>query len=159
MHQVHGHVAGEGEIPIFFPVVLPPVVSSPASPSSGAGVQLRWAKAWPCHNGCPGEVNVVVGRLQLAGHGERRRGFVGVHGQGCSGSESPVGGASELHGASTTMASRSKGLRELSTPPTTVVGAKRRRWHSDEVRCGNTGLWWASSSAKVSTVCLSSWRS
>ena len=41
VHQVHGRVAGEGKIPIFFPVVLPPVVSSPASPSSGAGVQLR----------------------------------------------------------------------------------------------------------------------
>ena len=50
------------------------------------------------------------------------------------------------------MASRSKGLRKLSTPPTTVVGAKRRRWRSDEVRCGNAGLRWASSSAKVSVV-------
>ena len=81
MHQVHGRVADEGKIPIFFPCVLPLVMSSPASPSSGVGVQLRWAKAWPCHSGCPGEVNVVVGRLQLAGRGERRRGFVGVHGQ------------------------------------------------------------------------------
>ena len=42
---------------------------------------------------------------------------------------------------------------------TMVVGAKRRRWCSDEVRCGNIGLWWAYSSAKVSAVCLSSWRS
>ena len=31
----------------------------------------------------------------------------------------------------------------------TVVGAKQRRWRSDEVRCGNAGLRWASSSAKV----------
>ena len=82
-----------------FPVMLPPVVSSPASPSSGAGVQLMWAKAWPCHSGCPSEVNVVVEWLQLAGHGERRRGFVSMPGQGCSGSESPVGGVCELHGA------------------------------------------------------------
>ena len=34
----------------------------------------------------------------------------------------------------------------------TVVGAKQRRWRSDEVRCGNVGLWWAPSSAKVSVV-------
>ena len=39
-----------------------------------------------------------------------------------------------------------------------VMGAKQRRWRSDEVRCGNAGLRWASSSAKVSAVCLSSWR-
>ena len=51
------------KITIFFPVVLPPVVSSPASLSGGVGVQLRWEKAWPCHGECPGEVNVVVGRL------------------------------------------------------------------------------------------------
>ena len=95
----------------------------------------------------------------MTGRGERRRGYVGMHGQGYSGSESLVGGACELHGASTTMASRSTGLRELSMPPTMVVGAKRRRWRSDEVRCSNTGLRWASSSAKVSVVCLSSWRS
>ena len=81
MHQVLGRVAGEGKITIFFPVVLPPVVSSPASPSSGASVQLRWAKAWPCHSGCPGEVKVVVEQLQLAGHSERRCVFVRVHGQ------------------------------------------------------------------------------
>ena len=117
-------MVGEGKIPIFFPVVLPPVVSSSASPSSSAGVQLRWAKAWPCHSGCPGEVNVVVGRLQLAGHGERRRGFVGVHGQGCSGSESPVGGACELHGASTTMVGVLKELLVLPVAPSMVVGAK-----------------------------------
>ena len=67
MHQVYGRVAGEGKIPLFFPDVLPPVVSSPVSPSSGASVQLRWAKAYPCHGGCPGEVNVVAGRLLLAG--------------------------------------------------------------------------------------------
>ena len=34
----------------------------------------------------------------------------------------------------------------------TVVGVKQRWWRSDEVRCGNIGLWWASSSAKVSAV-------
>ena len=159
MHQVHGRVAGEGKIPIFFPDVLPPVVSSPASPSSGAGVQLRWAKAWPCHGGCPGEVNVVAGWLQLAGRGG------GGPRTPASGSVVAVvvvpeiGGAHELPDAATAMASRSKGLRELSTPSATVVGAKRRRWRSDEVRCGNAGLRWASSSAKVSAVCLSSWRS
>ena len=69
-----------------------------------------------------------------------------------------IGGAHKLPDAATAMASRSKGLQELSTPPTMVVGAKRRRWCSDEVRCGNTGLRWASSLAKVSTVRLSSWR-
>ena len=142
-----------------FPVMLPPVVSSPASPSSGAGVQLMWAKAWPCHSGCPGEVNVVVGRLQLAGRGERRRGFVGVPGRGCSGSESPVGGVCELHGASTTMVGMLKELLVLPVAPAMVVEAKRRRWRFDEMRCGNAGLRWASSSAKVSAVCLSSWRS
>ena len=46
----------------------------------------------------------------------------------------------------------------LPLAPATVVGAKQRRWRSDEVRCGNAGLQWASSSAKVSAVCLSSWR-
>ena len=158
MHQVLGRVAGEGKIPIFFPVVLPPVVSSPASPSSGVGVQLRWAKAWTCHSGCPSEVNVVVGRLQLAGRGERRRGFVGVHGQGYSGSESLVGGACELHGASTTMVGVLKELLVLLVASAMVVGARQRRWCSDEMRCGNAGLRWASSLAKVSTVCLSSWR-
>ena len=119
---MHGQVAGEGKIPIFFPVVLPPMVSSPASPSSRAGVQLRWAKAWPCHNGCPGEVNVVVGQLQLAGHGERRHGFIGVHGQGYSGSESPVGGACELHGASMAMVGMLKELLVLLVALTMVMG-------------------------------------
>ena len=161
MHQVHGRVAGEGKIPIFFPGVLPPVVSSPASPSSGVGVQLRWAKAWPCHGGCPGEVNVVAGRLQLAGRsggGPRTPASGGPHTPAVAVVAVPeIGGAHKLPDAATAMASRSKGLRELSTPPTTVVGAKRRRWRSDEVRCGNAGLQWASSSAKVSAVCLSSW--
>ena len=124
MHQVLGRVAGEGKIPIFFPVVLPPVVSSSASPYNSAGVQLRWAKSWPCHGGCPGEVNVVVERLQLADRGERRCGFVGVHGQGCSGSESPVGGACELHGASTAMVGVLKELLVLLVAPATVVGGK-----------------------------------
>ena len=124
MHQVHGRVAGEGKIPIFFPDVLLPVVSSPTSPSSSMGVQLRWAKAWPCHGGCPGEVNVVAGQLQLAGRGERQHEFVGVHGQGCSGSESLVGGACELHGASMAMVGVLKELLVLLVAPATVVGAK-----------------------------------
>ena len=51
-----------------------------------------------------------------------------------------------------------KELLVLLVAPTTVVGAKRRRWRSDEVWCGNAGFWWASSSAKVSAVCLSSWQ-
>ena len=63
-----------------------------------------------------------------------------------------IGGVHKLLDAATVMASWSKGLRELSTPLATVVGAKQRRWRSDEVRCGNAGLQWASSSAKVSIV-------
>ena len=43
-----------------------------------------------------------------------------------------------------------KELLVLPVAPATVVGAKQRRWHSDKVRCGNAGLQWASSSAKVS---------
>ena len=48
-------------------------------------------------------------------------------------------------------------LKELLVLPVAlamvmVMGAKRRRWHSDKVRCGNAGLRWASSSAKVSAV-------
>ena len=101
----------------------------------------------------------MVGRLQLAGRGERWCGFIGVPGRGCSGSESPVGGVCELHGASTTMVGMLKELLVLPVAPATVVGASRRRWCSDEVRCGNAGLRWTSSSAKVIAVCLSSWRS
>jgi hypothetical protein len=149
----------EGKIPYSSPMGLPPAVRSPASLTRGAGVQLRWAKAWPCHSGCPGEVNVVVGWLQLAGHGERRHEFIVVHGQGCSGSESLVGGACELHDASTTMVGVLKELLVLPVAPATVVGAKQRRWRSDEVWCSNVGLRWASSSVKRSAVCLSSWRS
>ena len=33
----------------------------------------------------------------------------------------------------------------LPVAPTVVVGAKQRRWRSDEVRCGNTGLQWLQS--------------
>ena len=51
-----------------------------------------------------------------------------------------------------------KELLVLLVAPATVVGAKQRWWRSDEVRCDNTGLRWASSSAKVSTVHLSSWQ-
>ena len=127
-------MADEGKTPIFFPGVLPPVVSSPASPSSGAGVQLGWAKAWPCHSRCPGEFNMVVGRLQLAGRGEQRRGFIGVHGHGCNGSESPVGGACELHGASTTMVGMLKELLVLPVAPAMVVG--QSRGGGAPTRCG-----------------------
>ena len=135
-----GRVADEGKISIFFPVVLLLVVSSPASPSSGAGVQLRWAKAWPYHGGCPGEVNVVAGRLQLASRGGGGPRTPASGGVVAVAAVPEIGGAHELPDAATAMASRSKGLRELSTPPATVVGAKRRRWRSDEVRCGNVGL-------------------
>jgi len=58
-----------------------------------------------------------------------------------------------------TMVGVRKELLVLQVAPATVVGAKQRRWRFDEVRCGNAGLRWASSSAKVSVVCLSSWRS
>ena len=122
MHQVHECVAGEGKIPIFFPSVLPPVVSSPASPSSGAGVQLRWAKAWPCHGGCPGEVNMVVGQLQLAGRGGGGPRTPASGGVVAVAAVLEIGRAHELPDAAMVMASRSKGLRELSTPPAMVVG-------------------------------------
>ena len=52
-------------------------------------------------------------------------------------------------------------LKELLVLPVAlsmVVGAKQRRWGSDKVRCGNVGLRWVPSSAKVSAVCLSSWQ-
>ena len=51
-----------------------------------------------------------------------------------------IGGAHELPDTTMAMASRSKRLWELSTPPAMVVGAKQRRWRSDEVWCGNAGL-------------------
>jgi hypothetical protein len=50
-------------------------------------------------------------------------------------------------------------LLVLPVAPVMVMGAKQRWWRSDEVRCGNVGLWWASSSAKVSAVCLLTWQS
>ena len=121
MHQVHGRVAGEGKLPIFFPGVLPPVVSSPASPSSGAGVQLRWAKAWPCHGGCLGEVNMVAGRLQLAGRGGGLPRTPVGNGAVAVVAVPEIGGAHELLDSAMAMVSRSKGLRELSTPPATVM--------------------------------------
>jgi hypothetical protein len=94
----------------------------------------------------------VARAFQGSGHGDRRRGFVGVHGQGCGGSESLVGGACELPGASTTMVGVLTELLVLPVALAMVVGAKQRRWRSDEVRCGNVGLRWASSLAKVSAV-------
>ena len=39
------------------------------APSSGAGVQLRWATARPYHRECPGDASEVAGRLLLAGRG------------------------------------------------------------------------------------------
>ena len=121
MHKVHGRVAGEGKIPIFFLGVLPPVVSSPTSHSNGLGVQLRWAKAWPCHGGCPSEVNVVAGRLQLAGRGGDGPRTPASGGVVAVSAVPEIGGAHELPDAATAMASRSKGLQELSTPPATVT--------------------------------------
>ena len=123
-----------------FPVMLPPVVSSPASPSSGVGVQLMWAKAWPCHGGCPGEVNVVVGRLQLAGHGGS-----GVGSSVCMDRAAVVARAQLEECVSSTVLLRPwwACLEELLVLPVAsamVVGAKQRWWRSDEVRCNNTGL-------------------
>ena len=34
-------------------------------------------------------------------------------------------------------------LLVLPVAPVKVMGAKQRRWRSDEVWCGNVGLWWA----------------
>ena len=83
---------------------------------------------------------MAAGACYGSDHGERRHGFIGMHGQGCSGSESPVGGACELHCASTAKVGVLKELLVLPVAPATVVGAKRRRWRSDEVRCSNVGL-------------------
>ena len=47
VYRVHVRVAGEGNSPASSPGVLPPVVSSPASPFSGVGVQLRWLNELP----------------------------------------------------------------------------------------------------------------
>ena len=63
--------------------------------------------------------------------------------------ESPVGEACELHGASTAMVGVLKELLVLPVALATVVRATQRQWRSDKVRCGNVGLRWASSSAKV----------
>ena len=52
-----------------------------------------------------------------------------------------------------------KELLVLPVAPAMVVGAKQRQWRSDKVRCGNAGLRWASSLAKMGVVCLPSWRS
>ena len=100
---------------------------------------------------------MVAGRLQLAGRGGGRPHTPESDGVVAIAVVPEIGGAHDLPDAATAMASRSKGLWELSTPPTTVVGAKRRRWRSDKVRCCNAGLRWASSSAKVSAVCILSW--
>jgi hypothetical protein len=80
-----------------------------------------------------------------------------MHGQDGSDSENLVGRACELHGASTAMVGVLKELLVLLVVLAMVMGAKQRQWCSDEVRCGNAGLRWAPSLAKVSTVCLSSW--
>ena len=39
------------------------------APSSGAGVQLKWATARPYHGGCPREASEVAGQLQTVGRG------------------------------------------------------------------------------------------
>ena len=60
VHRVHVSVADEGNSACFFPGVLPPVMSSLVSPSSGAGVQLRWAKMSPGLGECSGGVKVAA---------------------------------------------------------------------------------------------------
>ena len=60
VHWVHVSVAGEGNSPASSLGVLPPVVSSPASPFSGAVVQLRWAKESLGLDECSGGVKVAA---------------------------------------------------------------------------------------------------
>ena len=60
VHRVHVRVAGKGNSSASYPGVLPPVVSSSASPFSGVGVQLRWAKESPGLGECSGGVKVVA---------------------------------------------------------------------------------------------------
>ena len=64
---------------------------------------------------------MVAGRLQLAGHrggGPRTPASGGVV---AVAAVLEIGGVHELPDATTAMASRSKGLRELSMPPATVT--------------------------------------
>jgi len=75
----------------------------------------------PHHGGCPGEVNVVAGRLQLAGHGGGSPRTSASGGVVAMAVVPEIGGAHELLDAATAMVSRSNGLRELSTPPATVT--------------------------------------
>ena len=51
-----------------------------------------------------------------------------------------------------TMVGMLKELLVLLVALATVVRAKHRRWGSDKVRCGNAGLRWASSLAKMGAV-------
>ena len=64
---------------------------------------------------------MVVGQLQLAGHGGGGPRTPASDGVVAVAAVPEIGGAHELPDAATAMASRSKGLRELSTPPATVT--------------------------------------
>jgi hypothetical protein len=65
---------------------------------------------------------VAVGASQGPDHGERRRGFIDVHGQGGSDSENLVGRACELHGASMAMVGVLKELLVLLVVSAMVMG-------------------------------------
>ena len=103
-------MAVEGKIPIFFPGVLPPVVSSPASLTRGAGVQFRCAKASPRYGKHDGEVEATSRVPHGAGHGG---GGLAV---ACRWRQGNVVAGSMLGGA-----------RELPVAPVNRVGETRRR--------------------------------
>ena len=110
MHQVHGRVAGEGKIPIFFLGMLPLVVSSPMSLTRGAGVQFRWAKASPCYGKHDGEVEATSRVPHGAGHGS------GGPAVACRRRKGDVVAGSKLGRA-----------REVPVAPVNRVGETRRR--------------------------------
>ena len=64
---------------------------------------------------------MVAGRLQLAGHGGGGPRTPASDSVVATVAVPEIGGAHELPDTATAMASRSKGLRELSTPPATVT--------------------------------------
>jgi hypothetical protein len=68
-----------------------------------------------------------------------------------------IGGVRELPVALVNRSGET-GRRQVLPAVLAMVESTRWRQRSDEVWCGNVGLRWASSSAKVSAVCLSSWR-
>jgi len=107
---VHGCVAGEGKIPIFFPSVLPPVVSSPMSLTCGIGVQFRWVKASPCYGKHDGEVEATSRVPHGASHGG------GGSAVACRRRQGDVVAGSMLGGA-----------RELPVAPVNKAGETRRR--------------------------------